>query len=698
MHSAPQFLGSPQARSRFLEPAFHGRLTRSLAGLCLLLGAVICGPARAAAPANDTCAGSIAIPASGPFPHYAAPVALTEATVTGVEATLTNLANGFCQTVSRGIWYTFTPTTNAFYTLATCSGGSTLDDTVIALFTSAGGCSGPFTRLECADDSCGPGGLQSSITRQLLKDTTYYLVIWKYDIDAPLAGQDTVQLTVNRESPPANDTCALAQPVFLDTRITGSTILASNNYQLSGSACFTGLGHTAVTAAGRDVVYSFTAPTAGPYSIKAYNYSFESGFNLVLYAAAGCLGGTNAVITVTNCLAAANRNSASTAEEISCLPLAAGQQIFIFVDDAVGTNRGSGFTLEVNRCASEGALTNNSPTNATPYKCAIEGTISPIGDSDFFALGLYPAGSRLFALVDGEAANLTDFDLRVTTLTNTLEYDNADNDTQFGASSPNVAGTPLPREPVFLRVNYNGNFQAEPYRLYAVVQPPPAHAAAESEPNNSVLTADTDPREYYSGTLAGPSPSTDADVFAFVAEEGDLVFVSLDADPLRDATPINAQLELLDSFGNTLVVVNDSNSASQTNTLPGNLGANVPNAPAEGLTYRCAEGTYYVRVSISPIATGLVGAGDYLLSISRNCLAGTVRPQAARCLSLTSPTNSRKVLQVQGTPGAIYRVEWSGDLVSWTPFDAQVADANGLFQSEDTAPSSTHRFYRVVAP
>ena len=56
---------------------------------------------------------------------------------------------------------------------------------------------------------------------------------------------------------PANDSCAGVQPVVLDEVVEGKTGGGINDYQLSGAACFTGGGHTASTAAGRDVVYTF---------------------------------------------------------------------------------------------------------------------------------------------------------------------------------------------------------------------------------------------------------------------------------------------------------------------------------------------------------------------------------------------------------------------------------------------------------
>ena len=83
----------------------------------------------------------------------------------------------------------------------------------------------------------------------------------------------------------------------------------------------------------------------------------------------------------------------------------------------------------------------------------------------------------------------------------------------------------------------------------------------------------------------------------------DLIFLSLDGDPLRNNTPINAKLELLDQSGNVLVTVDDGNSTSSTNTSSGSLTAKFPFSPAEALVYRTmVDGTYYARVSISPSA------------------------------------------------------------------------------------------------
>ncbi len=627
-----------------MEHRFRISSLRRFAVSSLLVVAVILAlPLRseAVAPANDLCSGAQSLNGAGPFPLSSTVVNLTEATVTG-ETNLTNTLR--IAPVSRGIWYKFRPVTNAYYTVSTCTPATSVDDTVMAIFTSANSCSGPFTQVGYGDDVCGPGEPRlASITLPLLADSDYFIVVWKYGTAAPMAGQGNVQLLITRQLPPANDTCLTAQSVFLNTLVAGSTILASNNYQLSGSSCFSGITHIPKTATGREVVYTFTADETGDYSFKVFNYQTVGDLNLVLYVGGYCPPGAGPQ-TVSNCLAAANRNGASTAEEILCLPMMGGQQVYVYVDDGGSTNIGSNFLLEVNRCR-RGVEPNDTTTNAAPLFCGVEGSIVPVGDLDYFLVGRYPAGSRLFALLDGEAASTTQFNLRVVNWTDTLEYDDDNNDVRFGSFAPNVAGTPLPGGEVFLRVNAAGAI--EPYRLYAVVQPATNSAALESEPNNSTTNANTAPANYFYGSLSGPAPSTDADLYRFTASDGDLVFLSLDGDPARDFTPLNAQLELLDEFGNVLVTASDSSNISNTNRtyqdFTNGFLAVFPSSPAEGLAFRAAEGIYFARVSVGYTAlgalqTGLSGAGDYLLSISKNGLRGGTSFNNAPVLSGVSIT------------------------------------------------------------
>src|SRR5205085_9642447 len=404
---------------------------------------------------------------------------------------------------------------------------------------------------------------------------------------------------------PANDTCASAQVLPLNRTVSGSIALATNDYQLAaGSACFTGIGQTTSTAAGGDAVYSFTAPSAGNYSFRAWNAA--GSLNLVLYLANSCPLATPGTPVTVTCTSASNRNTttAGGAEEISCVPLTSGQQVFLFVDELAAT-AGSSFFVQVEPCTLE-TEPNDTPAQANAIACPIEGAISPAAEADFYSLGTPASGSRIFAMAEGNAGNSSDFDLRVTTATDTLEYDDANLDVVFGSLAPVIAGAPATGVATFLRVShFSAATISEPYRLFSVVQPPIASATAESEPNGTTATANSAVNNYFSGTLSGPAPSTDVDFFAFSATAGDLIFIALDSDPLRDATPINAALALFDAAGTQIIAVNDGGSTSSTTTGAGSLTATTPNSPAEGIAYRVpTTGNYFVRVMIGTTSTG----------------------------------------------------------------------------------------------
>jgi hypothetical protein len=541
--------------------------------------------------------------------------------------------------VTRSIWYRFTPTVTSDYTISSCAAdgtATTVDDTVMAIYTSSSGaCGGTFTELPstgitdgCGDDECVTEVNQAVITTRLTAGTNYFIVVWLFDSAAPEPGNTAVQLKVIQQFLPNNDTCTAATTLLLDTPVNGTTLGATDNYRLSGSACFTGVGNHTSTAAGRDAVYTFTAPHAGNYSVRVTNYFAAEVSDLVIYAASSCPAAGGSPVTIGTCLAAVSRSDIGPAEEIACLPLAINQQIYIFVDEDTITS-GDTFTIEVTRCSSS-TEPNNTPGTANTFVFGVEGPITPFNDADFFSLGTFPAGSRVFAIIDGIAGNDDgDFDIRVTTSTDTLEYDDYNNDLPFGSLAPNLAGTMLTASPAFLRVdryleNITNPSAIEPYRLYAVVQPPSASATAETEPNDTTGTANSAANNYFSGSLSGPSPSADVDVFSFTAQAGDLIFVSLDGDPLRDNTPINAELELLDPVGAALVAVDDSESISNTTSGAGVLDQSTPTSPSEGLVFRAfSSGTYFARVSIGLGGLGASGSGDYLLSITRNGVTGS---------------------------------------------------------------------------
>ena len=766
----------------------------------LLLTAAVAlsaGSAAAVAPVNDRCGGAIVIPTNGPFPHFTVAVDITEATTNNDPIVVGEIVPSCQPDVSRSVWYLFRPALTDVYRISTCgeSGATnTARDTVMAIYTNLLGnaCGQPYTEIPwaCNDDMCGKN---SEINTILQAGINYYILVWQYGQTTPPPGQGLVGLMIDRGKP-SNDDCSDPQPVFLNVPVIGRTLYALNDYDFGNSTCFTGIGHTPVDTPGRDVVFTFTAPATGNYSFKVKNYNLlaEADYDLVVYVSPVCPA-SDPGGSMNDCLGAANRNL-GIAEEVLCVPLTNLQEVFVFADDRSSANRGSSFTLEVVKCVPE-TETNSSIFSADHYGYEITGAVLPVNDPDYYALGAFPAGSRVFALVDSISANIPDFDLRVVNSTDTLEYDTDNNDLPYGQGSGSVAGTPVTDDCTWLRVSHAPG-HSEPYRLYAVVQPPSSNAAPEIEPNGTIQQASQSPINYFSGFLPGMN---DEDLFAFDAVQGDSVMIALDADPLRDRSPIDGQLELLNASGSILTFVDDPSATSNTNTIPGSLTANRPFSPAETIVHRAPyTGRYYARVLISPFAFPGTLAGDYLLSITRNGLLGAAATNTApRVVNLSAPSVPRTtnavlsglivdpepgprfrvtigwgdgspttvlmlgacqysfeathqylavgnytitvavqdahgtsrttntiiqitnptaapaniksiayqpdrsvLIQMEGTPGATYRIEISDNLQTWSPLTSRTADGNGEFQVTDgpTPPLPARRFYRAIWP
>src|SRR5687767_10068336 len=131
--------------------------------------AIVALAATASPPPNDLCSGAEAIPSPGPFPFSSTVVDIREATSVG-DPGVPSCASF---AVTNSVWYVFTPSSTALYTLsANTDTATTVNDTVMAIYTSAGGCSGPFTPAFCNDDA---GDLQSAISAQLTGGLTYYI-------------------------------------------------------------------------------------------------------------------------------------------------------------------------------------------------------------------------------------------------------------------------------------------------------------------------------------------------------------------------------------------------------------------------------------------------------------------------------------------------------------------------------------------
>ena len=115
----------------------------------------------AAAPlsTNDACESAFVLPGGGPFPYWTPVMDISNAT---------NYPDPFpdCATNStHGVWFKFTPDTNALYTLSVgADTATTINDTVMAAYTSPSDCAGPFTNSFLCDDDLGYKVLQQHLS------------------------------------------------------------------------------------------------------------------------------------------------------------------------------------------------------------------------------------------------------------------------------------------------------------------------------------------------------------------------------------------------------------------------------------------------------------------------------------------------------------------------------------------------------
>lgn len=581
-----------------------------------LFFSVIVATVAAAQPVNDTCANALPIASTRGHLRNRSPATALFGAALAPETPM-SCAPG----AQSSVWYSFTPTEDGRYEFSSCPASSYLATTPLKDFTMAV-YSGPCAALAevtngCNDDWCGK---QPRVVVELVAGQTYRVQIARFDAAAD--NVDTVQLAVARTS--GADSCAATIPELpMNTTVAVSTIEGEANDSQITAACYAGIGQlTQSEGPRRDRVHRFTSPSAGAYSFRTGGSG--RGFDTVMYLTDSCVTASSPphVYSGPQCLAAANRFAGTTSaqEELSCVTLTAGQQVYVWVDEGLEQTvplAGGTVSLEVTNCQLE-VEANETPATASPLSCNLTGSIQVAGDVDFFALGTPATGTRVFAMAETSTATSASAQLqmRVTTSTDTVEFDTADLDALFGGTSPGIAGTPLTNVPHFLRVSHdNAANVLQPYHLYAVLQP--GVATLEVEPNDTPNTASVGATNYFSGTSTAPS---DTDFFAFEARAGDVVYLALDSVPSRSSgATANHSLALWNAAGQ-LVFVNDNNTIVNVSASDGTLTSLLPAVPSEHLLYRVPEnGTYWARVrreqATNPNA-------DYLLSISINCGIG----------------------------------------------------------------------------
>jgi hypothetical protein len=250
----------------------------------LLLPFWLCATGWAAPPPNDLCSGAEVIPAAGPFPYYSA-----LADVSGATTNSDPPAPACWPLVSRSVWYHFTPAASGFYTLSVSDDtATTVPDTVMAVYTSAGDCAGPFTAVQCNDDA---GSRKSGLSLVLSATTNYFIVVWVSSASPAITNGDSlVQLKVSQPVAPPNDLCSGAEVIpgngpFPYLSAVADTALATTNSDPPTPQC--------QSSCSRSVWYRFTPATTAAYTLSTCADTATTVFDtlMAIYTApAGCGG------------------------------------------------------------------------------------------------------------------------------------------------------------------------------------------------------------------------------------------------------------------------------------------------------------------------------------------------------------------------------------------------------------------------
>lgn len=231
---------------------------------------------QAAPPVNDTCAGAVVIPTAS-FPYF------TPVLTNMLEATLTDDPLPGCVAgAERGVWYQITPTQSGIYSFSTGTDtATTAFDTIMAVFQ-APSCGAPSTQIACNDDGGGANNLSGLLT-PLNAGVHYYVLVWLSTGDTNTVSA-SIQIKVDRPSPPANDICATAETLRADLpfpqRSSVIDSVLANTEPGTVPSCASGY---------RSVWFKFTPIVDGTYIFSSGNETATTIFDTVmsLYSSTG---------------------------------------------------------------------------------------------------------------------------------------------------------------------------------------------------------------------------------------------------------------------------------------------------------------------------------------------------------------------------------------------------------------------------
>jgi hypothetical protein len=233
-------------------------------------------------PANDTCAGAIALTCGS---------SVTGSINDATNETLADVPGATCpdtgeggtnvvENLRRGLWYTIVGTGDAI-TLTTCNAGTNFD-TQVTVFTGACGALACFAAND-DDSGCASSGLRSTATFASTLGTTYYVMVSNWSATTTTGNFQLDASCITPPPPPANDDCGNAITVGVGSA-NGTNVNATGT-DISSCAFSDTL----------DVWYSFTAASGGTYRIDT---------NLTDPNAPGALSDTTLALYAPPCLGA----------------------------------------------------------------------------------------------------------------------------------------------------------------------------------------------------------------------------------------------------------------------------------------------------------------------------------------------------------------------------------------------------------
>jgi len=240
------------------------------------------------------------------------------------------------------------------------------------------------------------------------------------------------------------------------------------------------------------------------------------------------------------------------------------------------------------------------------------GSITPVGDHDFWVTGGASVVDQIFALVDLSLVEVGSPDAILAAYDDTgtlIEVDDNDGPGQ----APALAGeaVPIAGDVTYEIFDFEDNDTISPYRLYQLIADP-ATAATEVEPTTR---ARRPPRSRLRRSQTAPPGQRRCRLFAISLDAGEELAVALDRDPENDGFSVASLISILDTDGVTTLASGDPISGGAHGAGP--IAAVTP-------------GNYFVRVGRTAAQRRLVPDRVHHLGAEPGALAAALAA-FARC-------------------------------------------------------------------